>query len=79
VNAVGEPFQIGRYKAVIARSRSANFETVCQIAVGVQPSQILQVNYGYDGSTQRMTHDLACQKAKPVAAMVIKNLDRGGN
>jgi hypothetical protein len=39
----------------------------------------LQVNYGYDGTTQRMNHDLACQKAKPVAAMVVANLDRGGN
>lgn len=79
INAVGEPFTVGRYKAVIGRSQSAGFETVCQIAIDVHPGQILQVNYGYEGTTQRMTHDLACEKAKPVAAMVIANLDRGGN
>lgn len=79
INGVGQSFNVGRYKAVIGRSQSASFESTCGIFIDVHPGQVLQVNYAYDGSTQRMTHDLACQKAKPVAAMVIANLDRGGN
>jgi hypothetical protein len=77
--AIGGPFSIGGRKAIISRSEYGNLENSCAIVVEISPGQSLHINYGYEGSTQPMTHDLACQKAKPVAEMVVANLDRGGN
>ncbi|MGI5131840.1 DUF3558 domain-containing protein [Pseudonocardia sp. CA-107938] len=73
MNAVGGEFMVGRYRAVIARSSITDFEKECSILLDVRPGQSLQVSFTYSGS-QRMTHDLACQKARPVAEMVVQNL-----
>jgi hypothetical protein len=79
LDAIGEPFKIGKYTAIVARGKYGDIEKSCAVIVEVRPGQALHINYGYEGFTERMTHDLACQKAKPVAAMVVANLERGGN
>jgi hypothetical protein len=79
IDAIGEPFSVGRYAAVFAQGQFADLERSCAIFIEVRPGQTLHVDYGYDGVAKHMTHDLACQKAKPVAEMVVANLDRGGN
>lgn len=80
INTVGAPFTVGRFTAVIGRTDvQAEFDRECSIFMEVRPDQGLQVTYNYEGTSGPMTHDLACSKARPVAEMVIANLDRGGN
>ncbi|MDN5860688.1 MAG: DUF3558 domain-containing protein [Pseudonocardia sp.] len=80
INPVGAPFTVGRFPAVVGRNVDpAEFDRACSIFIGVRTGQGLQVAYRYEGTTMRMTHDLACAKARPVAELVIANLDKGGN
>ena len=79
MNSTGSLFKVGRFDAVDTRSSIVDDDKACGIAIAVRPGQVLLVSYVYSGSIQRMTHDLACEKAKPVAAMVVANLDRGGS
>ena len=82
INAEGRRSPSARFTAVVGRTgrpvAGRSNATGCSIFMEVHPDQGLQVNYSYEGA-QPMTHELACSKARPVAEMVIANLDRGGN
>lgn len=79
IRSEGPRFFVGRYEAVDGRGRTRDPELECVIFVAVRSDQILQVAYAYEGTTEPMNHDLACAKARPVAELVVANLDRGGN
>jgi len=46
----------------------------CVVNVDVAPSQAVQVGYFYNGATVPMTHEIACQKARHAAELVMQTI-----
>lgn len=49
-------------------------EQDCLVNVDVAPSQAVQVAYFYNGTTVRMTHEIACQKAHRAAELAMQTI-----
>jgi len=49
-------------------------ERDCIVNVDVAPSQAVQISYFYRGSTVPMNHEIACQKARNAAELVMQTI-----
>jgi hypothetical protein len=65
---------VARFGAVEARAIRGDPERACFVYVDVAEGQHLRVLYSYDGRELPMNRQVACEKARSVAELMVQNL-----
>ena len=67
-------FTVVGFAAVTALAAGTDPDPICQIGVDVMDKQTLVITYQHWAKTEPMNHDLACQKARQAAELVMTTL-----
>lgn len=71
----GSPvFTISGFNAITGLTYGNDPKSSCQIAIDVMENQALGISYTYWGKIVPMNHDIACQKARKAAELVMTTL-----
>ena len=69
-----EVITVAGFGAVSTPALFSSGERDCIVNVDVAPSQAVQISYFYRGSTVPMNHEIACQKARNAAELVMQTI-----